>query len=156
MVWAERLQQEFHVDLVECAVPFAVVAANTGADEVLPCVRSPSGFRNDVIDCQRWCALVAVGTAEVVATEDILSRQFHFLVRQLDIDREPYDAWIGIAVADGVDESVRTCRNHLCLAEPEEHDRLLDVANAQRLIVLVQDQYLAAERRRSGCDDTII
>ena len=101
-----------------------------------------------MIDRQRWGALVAVRAPEVVPTKDVLPCQLYLLVRHMHIHGKPYDTGIGIAIADGVNLTVGTRRHHFGLAEPEEYDRLVNVADAQRLVVLVQDQNLAAERCR--------
>ena len=42
-----------------------------------------------------------------------------------------------------MDRTVLQCTNELCLIEEEEHDRLLNTADRKRLVIPIQDEYLA-------------
>ena len=150
VVGAERLRAELHVRFVGRSVSLPVVAADTGADQVLPGIAAAARFRNDVIDRQWRGRLTAVDTAVIVPSQNVLPGQLHLLVRHMDIERQAYHTGIGICRPYGVDRPVGACRHHFSLAEPEKDDRLLNVADAQRLVILVEDQNLAVERRATG------
>ena len=130
MVRAERPGAKFHVRLLGGPVPLAVVATYAGAHKVLPRITTTARLRNDVIYRKRRSCLATVDTTMVVTPQDILPGQLHLLVRNMNVERKAYNAWIRIRMAYGAYRPVRTGRNQFGLAEPQKDDRLLDAADA--------------------------
>jgi len=87
------------------AIPFAIVATNACADEVLPRIFSSPSTRDNVIDRQRNIASPTVLTAVAIAAKDVLARENDFLVGDTDVDREANDARERHRHGDGVEKS---------------------------------------------------
>ena len=79
-----RLLDEVHAGLGRRAVGFARVARDTGADDVLPRGRPSTISRDDVVEVQLAAVetLAAILAHIVVALENVVARELHFLVRK--------------------------------------------------------------------------
>lgn len=64
----------------------------------------------------------------------------------MDIQRQPNDAGIRVCLPDGSYGAPGAHFHQLGLAEPEKYDGLLRVGDAERFVVLIQDQNLTAQR----------
>jgi hypothetical protein len=67
--WRGRLGEQFHVGFTRCVARFAMVAWSTGADHILPYVRTLARTGNYVVECQVLRFGAAVLAAEAVAVE---------------------------------------------------------------------------------------
>ena len=88
---------EMHSGLLRCAVRFARVALDAGANDVLPCGRTAAVTRDDVIQVQIFTLknLAAVLAHVLIAFKNVVAREFDFLFRhpienhQQDDARDP-------------------------------------------------------------------
>jgi hypothetical protein len=156
MIRPEWSYTKLHVGFLGSAIPLSVITADARAHEVLPGIGSAARFGEHMIHSQRRGGLAAVDTAMVVPSQDVLPRKLHLLIWHVDIEREAYDAGIGIGFPHRMDLPFGMRSNQFCLAQPEENNRLLDVADAQRLVVLIQYQDLAIERRAMSAGSTVV
>lgn len=74
MVWPDRFSAERHHGLVGSSVTFKIVAANAGADEVFPGIRSPPCPWNDMVYRERDITPAAILAPVTIAAQDVLSR----------------------------------------------------------------------------------
>ena len=89
---ALRFANQTHLRFPRQTVALARIARDTGANHVLPGGESASVARHDVIEIQvvPLKNLAAVLAGVLVALENIVPREFHFLFRQ-PIEEEQYD-----------------------------------------------------------------
>src|SRR6266849_2036231 len=87
------LADQGHAGLLGGAATFANVAANAGADDVVPSVVAALAARNDVIQAQLGSRILAAAelTLVVVAGEDVAAIELHRLLGQLLIGHETDD-----------------------------------------------------------------
>ena len=82
--WALRFSKQLHSGFVRKFVPFARVAGDAGADNILPSGLAPAVAREDVIDIEvravEECSAVLAGV--LVALEDVVSCVLDLLFRQ--------------------------------------------------------------------------
>ena len=140
VVRLDRLAQQLHMGLFRRPAPFPVIASDARGREVLPRVLAAGGLRIDVVDRQGHVSPVAVLAAVCVAAQDVLPGEDDLLVRDVDVNAEADDARKGHRHRDGVEPVCPMRFDQLGLAKVEEDDRLLYVADAHRLVVLIQDQ----------------
>ena len=100
-----RLLYQMHSRFLRCAIGFASVARDAGANDVFPCRRPAMIARNDVIEIQifaiKFFPAVLAGVA--VALENVVSRELHFLFRHTIISEQQDDARQADAEGDGFD-----------------------------------------------------
>ena len=145
VVGLHRLTLKFHVRLLHRPITFAVITVDTSRNQVFPCFFTGAGFRKDMIDGKREISAQAILTSMTIAAQNILAREDDFLIRDVNVHTEPDDA--------GKLHRERNCPNLLAivrldefsLTEVKQNDRLLDVTDTHRLIVLVEDEYLTAQ-----------
>jgi len=90
-----------------------------------------------------------IGPAAILApvpitAQNILPREDNFLVGNLDVDTEADDAGEGHRSRDRPDALGFVRLDQFGFTKPKEDDRFFDIADAHRLVVLVEDEHLAA------------
>src|SRR5947209_2193895 len=75
-LWLRGFAQEVHARLLGIASALAMIAGLTGANQVLPPVRSATVTRHHVVDRQVLRLLAAVLTRIVVPQKDLAASQF--------------------------------------------------------------------------------
>lgn len=149
--------QKGHMRLSGSLIAFFVVATDAGTDEVLPNIRSAPGTRDDMVHRQRYVRPAAVLAAMAVSPEDVLSRQDDFFERNADVDRKANDAGKRHRSGDGVKELPVEGGYQFGFSKIEQNNRFFDIANAQGLVVMVQDEHFAVNPNpwRFGIDRPI-
>ena len=87
-----RLASQTHVRFLREPVAFARVTLNARANHIFPCRRSASIARHDMIEIQLIALknLATIRTGVLVALEDVVTRELHFLFRET-IEKEQHD-----------------------------------------------------------------
>jgi len=80
-----------------------------------------------------------------VAAENVLSGKDDFLIRDVDKDSKAYDARKRHRHGDRVDAPILPRFDQLRLAKEEKDDGFLCIANAHRLVILIEDEHFAAQ-----------
>lgn len=142
MVGSDRLSHQRQLCLGWCPISFLVVASDTRADKILPRILSPASFRQDVVDGQTNIGPAAVLAAVTIAAENVLAREDNLFEGNPNVERKANDAWKGHRYRHGMERLSVERFNQFSFAEEEEDDRFFDVANAQGLVVLIQDEHL--------------
>lgn len=157
MIGPNRPPQKRHQRISWRAVAFAIVAVDARTHEVFPRVASPPSLRYDMVNGQRDVCSATVLASMAVTTEDIFSRKDDLLERDTDVHTQAHNTRIRHPGCDGTKESAIACSDQLRFAEIQKDDRLSNVADRQRLIVVVQHEYFSAQpaiRSNCGFDST--
>lgn len=145
MIGSHDSSQQRHSRFVRRPIPLAVVAGNARRHKVFPCIFSPTGLGNNMIDGERHIVAAAVLTPVTVAAENILPGEDDLLVWDADIEGETYYTRERHTHGNGPDLFPIARFDQLRFAEIKQDDGLLNIAYTQRLITLVEDEHLAAE-----------
>lgn len=104
---ALRLFEKLHSGLVREAVPFARVARNAGADDILPSCLAATIAWKDMIDVQtrpiKECSAVLAGV--LVPLENIQPRELDLFFRESIKEAEDDDSWHPDLERDGLEHS---------------------------------------------------
>ncbi len=145
VVGSHRFAQHSHLRLFGGTVTFAVIAFDTGSYKVLPRFFSRLRFGHHVVDGERYITPAAVLATVTIPTKYVLARKNDFLVRNLDVDTEPHNAWERHAHGYGAHPLALMCFDEFRFPEIQQHDRFLHIANRHRLIILIEDEHFAVE-----------
>lgn len=145
MVRLHRLTYQFHMGLVRCTITLPVVALDTCCDQIFPCLFTQSRFGKQVIDREGGIGAGAVLAAMTIAAENVLSRKNDFLVGDMNVHAKPHDARERHRHRDRMNLLPVMCIDEFRFAQEKEDNRLLDVANAHGLVVLIEDEHFAAQ-----------
>src|SRR5439155_10989336 len=135
----ERRAMEPEAGLLDRLAALAVVAARAGGDEVLPGVPAAAMTRDDVVERQIMRLPPAVLAGVAVAGEDLAPAQLDPRPGPADLVLEPDDGRRVVLGPRGPDDLVVVLDDLGLLAE-HEPERPRQVADVQRLVVLVQDE----------------
>lgn len=119
------------------SVSLLIVAPYAGTYEVLPYVRTATSARNDMIDGQRDIRTAAILAAVPVAAKDVFSREDDFLEGNPDVDGEADNAGKRHRSGHRMEKLAVNGGNQLSFPKIQENDRLFDVTNTERLVVVV-------------------
>ena len=145
MVGSHRPAEELHICFIRCAVTLAIITLYARRHEVLPRVFTQPGLRDDMIHGEGYVVAPAVLTVMAIPAQNILPGKNDFFVRNPDIHAESDDARKRHGHRHGANFSSVVSFNQLRFTEVEKDNRLFDIADTQRLIVLVQDEHFTAE-----------
>lgn len=145
-----RCPCQLHTRLVGSSVAFPVIASDTCTHEVLPCIATATGFRHDVIYCQRWSGCTTILAAAVIAPDNIPPGQLDLFIREMDVCTQPNDAGIRKAGGNRVNASLFPFGNKLGLGKQKQYNCPFYIAHTDRFIALVQDQDPAAKTGMGG------
>jgi hypothetical protein len=145
VVRLHRLAEKLHPCVVGRPVAFIVIALDARRDEIFPRVFTTAGFGNDVIHGEAGVGSAAVLTAVTVAAQDVLTGENNFLVGDLDVDTEADDAGKRHSHGDRMKFFPIVLFDKLGLSKIQKNDRFLDITHTHRLVVLIEDEDLAAE-----------
>lgn len=81
----------------------------------------------------------------VITPQYVLSGKHNLLVRNTNVDGQPHNARERHCGRNRPQELPLVRFNQFRFAQPKEDNRLPDIANAQRLIVMIEDEYFAAK-----------
>ncbi len=151
MIRPDRLPEERHLGLRRSSIPLLIVAAHTRANEILPGFFPSACFGNNMIHGQRNVSAAAILAFVAVAAKDVLPGEDNLFEGNADVDREANDAWKRHRYGDGSEQlSIQSCYE-FGFTEIEQYDCLLDVANAEWLVVLVQHEHFAGHFPVRAC-----
>src|SRR5947208_5721907 len=87
-----RFADKMHVRFLRQSIAFACIARDARANHIFPCRRSTSFARDDMIEIQIVALknLATILTGVLVALEDVVTRELHFLFRET-IEKEQHD-----------------------------------------------------------------
>jgi len=87
-----RFADKMHVGVLREPIAFACIARDARANHIFPCRRSTSFARHDMIEIQLVAleSLATILTGVLVALEDVVTREFHFLFRET-IEKEQHN-----------------------------------------------------------------
>jgi hypothetical protein len=125
-------------------VALPVIAFNARGNKVFPGIFSFFRFRDNMINRQTDVRPAAVLAAVAIAPEDIFSGKDNFLVWNVYVHTQSDDAGERHGIGHGSNPLAVMRLDQFCFAEPQENDRFLYVANAHRLVILIQDEHLTA------------
>lgn len=160
---------EVHAGFVRGAVALAGVAGNAGTDNVFPRGGPAAVARDDVVEVQVFALenFAAVLAGIIVALEDVVAREFHFLLRHPIIHEEKDDLRHADAEGNGVDGlfvgrvggdiapflkiksaegAIGVFHHHLRVALKEKRERPTSSADIDRLPEPVQHQNVLVQR----------
>src|SRR5207253_10662204 len=91
-LWPLRFADKMHVRFLRQSIAFACIARDARANHIFPCRRSTSFARHDMIEIQIVALknLATILTGVLVALEDVVTRELHFLFRET-IEKEQHD-----------------------------------------------------------------
>ena len=167
-----RLMEELHAGLAGRAVALATVAGDAGADDVFPRRFAAAIARDDVVEIE-VLAVVLVATilaGVVVALEDVVTRELHFLLRHPVEKEEQNHLGHANLERDGADhvgsfvaarkaeplveghglEGAAVGLDDLRVALIKEHEGALDAADVDRLPQSIEYEDVVAEDRFHG------
>lgn len=127
------------------AVALPVIAPYARADEVFPCFTAAARFRNNVVNRQRNVPAAAVLAPVTVSAENILARENYPFVRDADVDTETYDTRKRHRRRDRMKEKAVGSCDQFSFPEVEKDDCFLDVANTERLVVVIEDEHFSIQ-----------
>ena len=145
VVWLHRFPQEFHVRVFGRAVSFLIVAFDAGCHEVFPRIFSQSCLRENMVDRQRNISPAAILAPVSITAKNVLSRKDDLLVRNVHKDAEPHDARERHRHGNRMYAPILARFDEFGLTEEEEDNCFLGIADAHRLIVLIEDEHFAAQ-----------
>jgi hypothetical protein len=117
-----------------------MVALLAGRGQVLPIVDAAAVPRDNVVQSQFAGLLATVLAGETVPIEDLLAREAHLRSRPLDHVDETNDGRETENVSGAV-EDIFAVFQDLGLAAVHQDERPSGVADVERLVVLVKNQY---------------
>src|SRR5439155_5320611 len=87
-----RFADKMHVRFLRQSIALARIARDERANHIFPCRRSTSFARHDMIEIQIVALknLATILTGVLVALEDVVTRELHFLFRET-IEKEQHD-----------------------------------------------------------------
>jgi len=87
-----RFADKMHVRFLRQSIAFACIARDARANHIFPCCRSASFARHDMIEIQLVALknLATILTGVLVALEDVVTRELHFLFRET-IEKEQHN-----------------------------------------------------------------
>ncbi len=156
MIWPDGLAHQLQVRFCRRPVPFPIVARNTGAHEILPGIRTSTGLRNDMIDRQGIPCTAAILTPVIVAPQNILTRENDFFVRNTHVHRKTDDTRERHRRGNRPQHLSLERFYQLGFAEPQQNNGFPDVADAEWLIIVIENQHLpiqSANCANSSCFD---
>jgi hypothetical protein len=165
-----RLANQVDTGFLRCAIGFARIALDAGANNVLPGGRAAAVARNDVIEIQILSIerLAAVLAHIFVALENVMPGELDFFLWQVVIDHQQNDARNADAERDGSDgfgmrfllrkimpfaetvgleRAVGAVENRLGVALKKQGEGATSGADIYRLPQPVQDQHMLVEYR---------
>ena len=145
-----RFAEKLHVSIFERAIPFAVIAGDAGSYQIFPRVLPLLCFGDDMINRKGHLRFAAILAAVPITAKNVLARQDNLLVRNLNVDTEADDAREWHRHGYGADLLSVVRFDEFGLPEEEKDDRLFDVADAHRFVVLIEDQNLVAKPAGAG------
>ena len=152
MIWPNGLPREGHLCLSGCAVPFLIVAFDTSADQVLPCVFSPPGPGNDMVNGESDIVAAAILALVAIASQNILPGEDDLLERNTDVDGEANDTRKRHRSGNGMKKpAIKSC-NQFGFTQIKKYDRFLNIADTERLVIMVEYEHLSvhSELRMRG------
>jgi hypothetical protein len=87
-----RFSHQFHMRFIRRAVPFVVIAGNTGCNEIFPRFLSPPCSWTDMVYSQREISSAAILAPVTVASKDIFTGKDYFLIGDMNIDTKANNA----------------------------------------------------------------
>ena len=145
MIWTDGLAYKLHFGFGRGPIALLVVTRNARANQILPRIGSPPRLRNNVIDGERIICLATILAAMIVTSKNILSGKDDLLVGNADVDRKTNNARERHSCRYRSKKLPFVSLYKLCFSEPKKDDGLLDVAHAQRLVVMIEDEHFSAE-----------
>lgn len=143
MVRPNRLSEQRHLRFGRRSIAFLVVAPDAGTDKILPDIRSTAGPWYNMVHRQGDVGPAAVLATVTIPPKDVLSGQDNFLERNSDVDREANNARKRHRSGDGVKELPVEGGYQFGFSKIEKNNRFLDIANTQRLVIMVQNEHFA-------------
>jgi hypothetical protein len=138
-VGMKRFTNEPHARFLRCSAGLAVIAALAGRHQVFPCVSAASVSRYYMVDRELMHLLTAIHAREMIALEDLTPRETHFWAWPADhVDESDYRR-SRIRHGCGPKQALALFE-HLRLAMIEKDEGATNVADVQRLVVLVQNK----------------
>ncbi len=134
-----------HVRLMRFPVSLFVVAANAGADEIFPRVLAASRLWDNMVNGQRHVSTSTVLTTMAVPSQDVFSCENNLLEGNPYVDAETHNTREGHRGGNRPQQKTITCLDKFGLSQVEKDDRLLYVADAQWLVVLIQHEHLSSD-----------
>ena len=167
-----RLVEEFHAGFGGGPVALAAVARHAGADDVFPRGFAAPVARDDMVEIEVLAVefVAAILAGVVVALEDVVAREFHFLLRHPVEEEEQNHLGNADGERDGADhiaafvaareaeplveghglERAAIGLDHLCVALVEQHEGALDAADVYRLPETIEHEDVVAQDRFHG------
>lgn len=141
MVWPDRFPEQWHLGFGRSPVAFLVVAFQARADEIFPRIFTPPGTGDDMIDGESDIGPAAILAPMAVTPEDVFSRKDDLFERHTDVDREADDAGERHRHGNRMEKFPIEGGNHFRFTKVEQDDRFLDIADTQRLIIMIQYEH---------------
>lgn len=132
--------RQLHPCLLRCPARFAMVAGDTGADQVLPGVLSTQVPRNDVVQGKLAGLFAAVLAGKLVTVKNLKTCQLGLQTGSPDHMGEPDYGGQREHIASGMNIAYAIFQ-HLRLTVIDERDGTACPANIKWLIALVQYQH---------------
>jgi hypothetical protein len=145
VVRPNRFSHELHACFRGSTISFSVVAGYARTDQVLPRVGSSTSFRYNVVYREGFIGSSAVLAAMIVASQDVLARQYDLLVWHADIHRQAHDTWEGHRSRHGTEHLSIVRFDQFSLSKPKEDDGFSYVTDTEWLVIVVQNEHLATE-----------
>lgn len=124
-------------------VSLPIVAIDTRGNEIFPGLDSALGLGNDMIDSERYIRPAAVLTSVTVPAKDVFPRQDYLFIWHTHVNSKANNAGIWHRRRDGMQiPAVARC-DQLGLAQIKQNNGFLDIADAERLIIMVEHKYFA-------------
>ena len=138
------LAGQAHVSFPWRPTSFAMVAGDASCHYVLPGVRAVSGSWLDMVNGEVLALNTAILTGESVSVEDCAPRKLALHEGFFDHVMQADDRRDGVRLPDCVNVSL-SVREQFSFPDTDEYHRPLDVADVERLVVLVQHQHRSIE-----------
>jgi len=87
----------------------------------------------------------AILAAMTIAPKDVLPRQHNLFEGNSDVDREANDAWKRHRHRNGMQEPAVSGFDQLGFPQKQKNDRFLDVADAQGLVIVIQNEHFPVQ-----------
>ncbi len=145
---ATRRFEQFHSGFVGSTITLFRIALHAGADKIFPRVHSGTGFRHYVVNRKRGFGCAAVLALVVVASKDIFPRQLYFFHRYVDVAAETNNAGARKDIPNGTHFPFFIGDDNFCFHQKQQGHCFFDIADAYRLVTLIQHQYAPAKRIR--------
>ncbi len=149
MVGADGFSHQRHLGFGRSPIPLLVIAFHTGACQVLPRILAPAGARNHMIHRESDVRTSAILTTVAIASQNVFSGEDDLFERHTDVDREADDAWKRHRQRNGMKKLSIQSGNQFGFAQIKEDDCFLNIADAQWLVVMVQNEYFAVHPKLS-------